>query len=201
MQDGRKAAWIIPYVSVAFFPRLKQNFIAYRSSKVSDCIFEIYQQWQSGFSRVYSKSLRQFYMPVQKKVWKLIEGTTYIYIYIYIYIYLLISLVGRVFANGPGDQGSIPGRALPKSFKMTLDTSLLNTQQYKVRIKGKAKQSKERSSALPYTSVSLLWKREPSGHPRLWSPTLLLLLYMYLYKINSSDWYLTSAYLCDFPYQ
>ena len=55
MQDGRKAIWSIPYVSVAAsFPSLKQNFIAYRSSKVSDCIFEIYQLWQSGFSRVYS---------------------------------------------------------------------------------------------------------------------------------------------------
>ena len=37
--------------------------------------------------------------------------------------------------------------------KMVLDTSLLNTQQYKVRIKGKVEQSRERSSALPYTSV------------------------------------------------
>ena len=37
-----------------FFPRLKQNFIAYRSSKVSDCFFEIHQLWQWGFSRVYS---------------------------------------------------------------------------------------------------------------------------------------------------
>ena len=37
-----------------FFPSLKHNFIAYRSSKVSDCIFEIHQVWQSGFSRVYS---------------------------------------------------------------------------------------------------------------------------------------------------
>ena len=36
------------------FPSLKQNFIAYRSSKVSDCIFEIHQLWQLGFSRVYS---------------------------------------------------------------------------------------------------------------------------------------------------
>ena len=51
MQDGRKAVWRIPYVSVAFFPSLKQNFIAYCSSKVSDCIFEIHQMWQSGFSR------------------------------------------------------------------------------------------------------------------------------------------------------
>ena len=49
-----KAVWNIPYVYVAFFPSLKQNFIAYRSSKVSDCIFEIHQLWQSGFSRVYS---------------------------------------------------------------------------------------------------------------------------------------------------
>ena len=38
----------------SFFPSLKQNFIAYRSSKESDCIFEIPQLWQSGFSRVYS---------------------------------------------------------------------------------------------------------------------------------------------------
>ena len=36
------------------FPSLKQNFIAYRSSNVSDCIFEIPQLWQAGFSMVYS---------------------------------------------------------------------------------------------------------------------------------------------------
>ena len=56
MQDAPKAVWNIPYVSVAFFPSLKHNFIAYRSFKVSDYIFEIYQLWQSGFSRVYSNS-------------------------------------------------------------------------------------------------------------------------------------------------
>ena len=58
MQDAPKAVWSIPYVSVAsFFPSLKQNFITYRSSKVSsrpDCIFETHQLWQSDFSRVYS---------------------------------------------------------------------------------------------------------------------------------------------------
>ena len=57
MQDGRKAVWSIPYVSVAFLPLLKQNVIAYRSSSRPDCIFEIYQLWQSGFSRVYSNSV------------------------------------------------------------------------------------------------------------------------------------------------
>ena len=41
MQDAPKAV-------------LKHNFIAYRSSSRPDCIFEIHQLWQSGFSRVYS---------------------------------------------------------------------------------------------------------------------------------------------------
>ena len=36
------------------FPSLKQDFIAYRSSKESEFIFEIHQLWQSGFSWVYS---------------------------------------------------------------------------------------------------------------------------------------------------
>ena len=112
MQDGRKAVWSIPYVSLAFFPSLKQNFIVYHSSKVSsrpDCIFEIHQLSQSGYSRVYSNSCYscsfepgiikigqsshrmyshnivnfQESMTIlnasTKKVWKLIEGTTYIF--------------------------------------------------------------------------------------------------------------------------
>ena len=111
MQDAPKAVWSIPYVSVAFFPSLKQNFNAYRSSKVSshpDCILEIHQLWQSGFSRVYSNcccscsfeaeiiniglSSHKMYSDnilnsqesmtilnaCTKKVWKPIEGTTYI---------------------------------------------------------------------------------------------------------------------------
>ena len=41
---------------------------------------------------------------------------------------MFIGLVGRVFPNGPGDLDSIPGRVIPKTLKMVLDTSLLNTQ-------------------------------------------------------------------------
>ena len=41
-----------------------------------------------------------------------------------------------VFVNGPRDRGSIPGRVIPKTQKMVLDAALLNTQFYKVRIKG-----------------------------------------------------------------
>ena len=105
MQDGQKSVWSIPYVSVAFFPCLRQNVIAYRSSKVLDCNFWNHQQWQSGFSRVYSNSCcscsfepeiikigqssHNMYsnnIHVQEsakilntflKVWKLIENTTY----------------------------------------------------------------------------------------------------------------------------
>ena len=63
--------------------------------------------------------------------------------------------MSRVYtnANDPEDFGSIPGRVIPKTIKIVLDTALLNTQQYKVSIKGKVEQSGERSSALPYTSV------------------------------------------------
>ena len=45
--------------SIRFFGiffKFKTEFIDYRSSKVSDCIFEIHQLWQSDFRRVYSNS-------------------------------------------------------------------------------------------------------------------------------------------------
>ena len=64
-----------------------------------------------------------------------------------------ISLMSRAFTNSPGDQGSTPGQVIPKTEKMVLDSTLLNTQHYKVRIKGKMDQSKECSTAVPYTSV------------------------------------------------
>ena len=72
---------------------------------------------------------------------------------LFLLVFQLISLVGRMFANGPGDLGSISGCVISKTFKIVLDTSLLNTQQYKVRIKGKVEQSREKNSTLPYTSV------------------------------------------------
>ena len=71
----------------------------------------------------------------------------------FIYVYRVIGQVGQVFARGPGEVGSIPGCVIPKTLKMVLDTSLLNTQQYKVSIKGKVEQFRKRSSALPYAAV------------------------------------------------
>ena len=108
MQDAPKAVWSIPYVSEAFFPSLKHNSIAYRSSSCPDYILEIHQLWQSGFIMVYSncccgcwfeseiieigQSSHKMYTnnienfqesttilnACTKKVWKLIECTTYI---------------------------------------------------------------------------------------------------------------------------
>ena len=54
------------------------------------------------------------------------------------YLHRAIGLMSRVFANGLGDRGSIPGRVIPKTQKWYFGAVLLNTQHYKVRIKGKA---------------------------------------------------------------
>ena len=62
----------------------------------------------------------------------------------------IIGLVCRVFANYLEDWSSIPGRVIQKIQNMVLDTSLLITQHYKIGIKGKVEQSRERSSALPF---------------------------------------------------
>ena len=43
----------------------------------------------------------------------------------------------REFANGPGDRGSILGQVIPKTQKIVLGASFLNTQHYKVWIKSK----------------------------------------------------------------
>ena len=98
------------------FPSLKQNFITYRSSKMSDCIFLFQHLWQSGFSWVYSNCCcscsfepeiiemgQSSYKMYSNNIVNFLESTTIlntctkksgnllnsprIYIYIYIYIY------------------------------------------------------------------------------------------------------------------
>ena len=93
-----------------------------------------------------------------------LEIHTQLYIYIYIYIYMHthiqtihthpdIAIMVRVFANGLRDLGSIPSRVLPKTQKMVLDATLLNTQHYMVRIKGKVEQLREKNRAPPHTHL------------------------------------------------
>ena len=57
--------------------------------------------------------------------------------------------MARVFANGPGDLGSILGRVILKTPKMVLDASSLKTHHYKVRIKGKVKLIMGKEMRLP----------------------------------------------------
>ena len=102
--------------------------------------------------------------------------------------------MGRVFANDPVELGSIPGRVIAKTLKMVLDSCLLNTQQYKEHIEGKVEQSREKSSTFPYTLVWQLLKREPSGHPQLWLPTLLLTVFNMIYQQENNIYLYTSTF-------
>ena len=61
-----------------------------------------------------------------------------------------IGMVVKVFTNG---SGSIPSPLIPIIQRLVLDASLLNTQHYKVWIKGEMEQSRGRSSVLPYILV------------------------------------------------
>ena len=66
----------------------------------------------------------------------------------------------KVFANDPRDWDSIPGRVIPKDFRKkrkkkkekVFDASLLNTQHYKVWIKGKLSNPGKRIVPFP-----ILW--------------------------------------------
>ena len=64
-----------------------------------------------------------------------------------------IGLMSKVFTDGLRDHGFNSRSSHIEDSKMVLDTALLNTYHYEVRIIGKVEQSKEWSNALPYTSV------------------------------------------------
>ena len=98
--------------------------------------------------QVFLSNIKNFYEVILLQVF--LTNTNYLHRFIW---FRLISLVGRVFAMDPGDRGSIPGRVIRKTLKVVLDTHMLNTQHYKVRIKGKVEQSRERRRTLIYTSV------------------------------------------------
>ena len=97
------------------------------------------------------------------------------------------ALMSRVFANGPGDRGSIPGWVISKTQKMVLDAALLNTQHYKVRLKW----SNPVNGVVPSLHLRVL-KRKPLGHPQLRSLTLLFFTYTVCY---TKSWRTQSALL------
>ena len=64
-----------------------------------------------------------------------------------------------MFANGPGDRGSIPSRVIPKTPKMVLDISLLNIQHYKLRINGNWINPGKGVAPSPTPRCSSYWKK------------------------------------------
>ena len=102
-----------------------------------------------------------------------------------------------MFANGPGDLGSIPGRVIPKTQKMVLDASLLNTQHYKVRIKGKVGQSREGVPPSPTPWCSSY--RKGSLRVTLDYGRQLYLLYIYIYRHEYKKFF-TQSIRRDFGY-
>ena len=67
-------------------------------------------------------------------------------------------IIVRMFSNGLGDLGSIPGQIIPKTQKMVLDASLLNTQHYKVRWRVKWSNPGKGVAPSPTSWCSSYWK-------------------------------------------
>ena len=80
------------------------------------------------------------------------------FIYIYIYIYITFDILIRIFCNGPSEQGSIPGQVISQDQKTVLDASLLNTQNHKVRIKGKWSNPGKGVAPFPTPRCGSYWK-------------------------------------------
>ena len=84
------------------------------------------------------------YIYVVKNLYMYVVWLNFIsYSNIYIYIYISATLLKKKNKEN----------CHFNTKKMVPDAALLNTQHYKVMIKGKVEQSKEWSSALPYTTV------------------------------------------------
>ena len=76
-------------------------------------------------------------------------------------IYQSVRPVGtmvRVLANDLGNLGSIPSRVIRKIKKMVLDASLLNTQYYKIQVKGKWTNPEKEVVIYPIPQCSSYWK-------------------------------------------
>ena len=92
----------------------------------------------------------------------------------------------RVFANGPVDLGSIPGRVIPKTLKMVLDTTLLNTQHYKVLFKVKWSNPGNGVAPSPTLGVVAI-EKGAFGSPSTMSLTLTFYIYMLYCQHRSPD--------------
>ena len=80
--------------------------------------------------------------------------------------------MGKVFANGPGDWGSIPGQVIPKTFKKWYLIPPYLTLSI-IRYVSKVKWNN------PGKGVAI--EKGASGCPQLQLPTLLIYIYIYIH--------------------
>ena len=147
--------------------QIEQKVIGEDEKNMFDFVRKKHESW-SKLSKImeflimvdifkYSPSNWKLTVKADLKIYELIICFWFVFFFLALFFFFVffsfIGLVGRVFTNGLVDIRSIPRRVIAKTLKMLLDTSLLNTQQYKARIKGKVEQSRKRSSALSYTPV------------------------------------------------
>ena len=83
-------------------------------------------------------------------------------------------LPSTTIANGVGHQGSIPGWVIPKTQKIVLGAAFLNTQHYKVWIKGNPGNGVASS---PTSRCSSFWK----GILQVTLDERLIYIYIYIY--------------------
>ena len=83
--------------------------------------------------------------------------------------------MGKVFANVPGDQGSIPDRVIPKTQKIVLNDTFLNTKHHKVWIKSMWKNPGKGVVPSPTPNVVAIEKGV------FWSPSTLVANFTYIY--------------------
>ena len=106
----------------------------------------------SGRSRFFIIIIITMY---QKYCHPLLQSLFNTYTKDYLWLHYLLILE---FANSPGNRGSIPGRVIPKTQKMVLDASFLNTLHYKVRIKDKWGNPRKGVAPSPPLQCSSYWK-------------------------------------------
>ena len=85
---------------------------------------------------------------------------------------------GRVFANSPGDQGSMTGRVIPNTQKWYLMPPCLTLSIIRYVSRVKWINPRKGVAPSPTPRCSSYWK----GSPRLWSPTL---LYLFIFKLRN----------------
>ena len=85
----------------------------------------------------------------------------------------------RVFGNGPEGRDSITGRVMANTKKNGTWSPLCSTQHYKIGIKGKVEQCREKNCALPLQFVVVAIEKGAFGSP-LTTVVNLTNIYMYV---------------------